>query len=124
MPERRRAGDRLRPFFVVGGVAVLAVLLAIGALVATAAYDARTAAQNAEDDAANAVVIALVNREIGWQRGSVDCLELIVDDDRTFAMPPYCVRDEVVPWYPPDVCPILGSPAGCGERSDENGPGG
>lgn len=105
-------------------IGVVVILLAIGALVASAAFDARTAAHQARDEAKDAETQVLLGREIGWQRGSIDCLVMLVDDDRGFAMPPYCLRAEVVPWYPVEVCPSLGSPAGCGSRADENGPGG
>lgn len=41
---------------------------------------------------------------IGFQRGAVDCLTTVIDNDRTFEIPDYCRRGEVIQWYPPEVC--------------------
>lgn len=44
------------------------------------------------------------SREIDFQRGAVDCLTIIVDNDRYFALPTYCSRSEVRAHFPPEVC--------------------
>jgi hypothetical protein len=44
------------------------------------------------------------SRQLGFERGSIDCLTLVVDDDRAFDLPSYCHRAEVIIYYPPDVC--------------------
>lgn len=44
------------------------------------------------------------NRVLGFERGSVECLSLIIDNDRRLQLPPYCHRSEVVVYYPPEVC--------------------
>lgn len=41
---------------------------------------------------------------LGFQRGAVDCLSVIVDSKRDFQLPPYCRRPEVIVYYPPEVC--------------------
>ncbi len=43
-------------------------------------------------------------QELGFQRGSVDCLSVVVDNDRNFDLPPYCRRVEVLVFYPIEVC--------------------
>jgi hypothetical protein len=41
---------------------------------------------------------------LGYQRGAVDCLSLMVDNDREFKMPDYCLNPNVVVYYPAPVC--------------------
>lgn len=41
---------------------------------------------------------------LGYQRGAVDCLILITDDDRRFELPDYCHNGNVVIYYPDIVC--------------------
>jgi hypothetical protein len=90
-----------------------------------ASEQARAAATSAATDAAASKATSLTNREIGWQRGAVDCIEILVDDESVGHDPPtYCRRPEVVVWYPSWVCPWVGDPVGCAARADEIGPGG
>lgn len=106
---------------------VAAALLLVVALGAAGYYllnvvgDARTAARHSEtlaaesrDFAQAAVNETLANRAIGWERGAIDCLGLAVDNDRTFDLPDYCTRPEVLAFYPLEVCHVLGDPQGCG----------
>ena len=54
-------------------------------------------------------------RALGFQRGAVDCLQVVIDDDRTFGLPPYCARPEVRAYYPPEVCDeYFDGTSGCG----------
>lgn len=43
-------------------------------------------------------------RVLGFERGSVDCLSVVIDNDRDFDIPPYCRRSEIVVYYPSEVC--------------------
>lgn len=99
---------------VAAGVVAAAAVIVLGflAVVAGAAFDARTAAENAETSGADSLEETLTNRQIGYQRGSIDCLGLVVDDDRTWPL-----------WYPVEVCPLLVErPPDCGSRADDTGP--
>ena len=40
----------------------------------------------------------------GFKRGAVDCLILVVDDDRDFGLPDYCHHDNLVIYYPSGIC--------------------
>lgn len=42
--------------------------------------------------------------DLAFQRGSVDCLQVVIDDDRNFGLPGYCGRHEVLIHFPPEVC--------------------
>lgn len=44
------------------------------------------------------------SRELDYGRGAIDCLSVLVDEDRSFGTPPYCRLNEVVVYYPPAVC--------------------
>lgn len=44
------------------------------------------------------------SRDFGHQRGAVECLQVVVDNDRDFGLPEYCSNPEVVVHYPPSVC--------------------
>lgn len=60
----------------------------------------------------------LQNREIGWERGAIDCLVSIIDNERTelgFTVSPYCLRPEVVRHYPLAACQVVGDPPQCGD---------
>ena len=43
-------------------------------------------------------------RQLGFQRGAVECMQVVVDNDRTFDLPSYCRLEDVVFYYPPEVC--------------------
>jgi hypothetical protein len=59
-------------------------------------------------------------RSLGFERGAVDCLTIVVDNDRDFALPQYCQRAEVVVYYPPEVCDTyLPDLPVCGEGWEE-----
>jgi hypothetical protein len=38
-------------------------------------------------------------RQLGFQRGAVECMQVVVDNDRTFDLPSYCRLEEVVFYY-------------------------
>lgn len=44
------------------------------------------------------------SRRLGYERGAVDCLSVIVYNDRDFFLPDYCQREELIIYYPPQVC--------------------
>lgn len=44
------------------------------------------------------------SRELGYERGTVDCLIAIAVDVRTFERSSYCAKPEVILYYPPEVC--------------------
>lgn len=48
---------------------------------------------------------------------ALNCMNLIVDNDRTFDIPSYCMDPEVLPYYPGQICISLNLPAPCGIRS-------
>lgn len=59
-------------------------------------------------------------RELGFQRGSVDCLSVVVDNDRTFGLPAYCRLDDIVIYYPPEICDSFFPDAeSCGDEWEE-----
>lgn len=43
-------------------------------------------------------------RELGYERGAVECLQVVVDDDRDFELSGYCGKQQVIIYYPPTVC--------------------
>jgi hypothetical protein len=43
----------------------------------------------------------------GFERGSVYCMTIIGNPDRTFRLPSYCNKPEVIVHYPPEVCEEL-----------------
>lgn len=55
-------------------------------------------------------------RRLGYERGAVECMQVVVDNDRTFDLPNYCRREDVVFYYPPEVCDEYfgGDSADCG----------
>lgn len=77
-----------------GAIIVLAVIAIIVGCIAFEAYQSSEAGNKALSDA----------QSVGFQRGAVDCLTVVVDNDRTFDIPDYCRRVEVIQWYPPQVC--------------------
>lgn len=57
------------------------------------------------------------DREAGDQRGAVDCLQVVIDDDRNFGLPSYCARPEIILYFPPEVCEVyFEGAASCGDR--------
>lgn len=56
-------------------------------------------------------------QQIGFQRGAVDCLTTVIDNDRNFDIPDYCRRTEVILWYPPEVCLLFfNNEQACGKK--------
>lgn len=43
-------------------------------------------------------------RSLSFQRGAVDCLTVILDDDRDFDLPNYCRDPSLVVYYPVSSC--------------------
>lgn len=43
-------------------------------------------------------------RTLGYKRGAVDCLTVLVDGDRDFGLPSYCSDTRLVIYYPAPVC--------------------
>lgn len=74
--------------------AVIYVLIALVMLVGALIISHEVETQHTADTSTN----------MAFERGSVDCLSVIVDSDRTFQLPLYCQRSEVVVYYPPEVC--------------------
>lgn len=74
-----------------GAVYVLIVLVAIVGLLVVFTQNST---RNALDE----------NTTLGFERGATYCMTVVVDGDRTFDLPNYCQRPEVVVHYPPEVC--------------------
>lgn len=60
----------------------------------------------------------LTSRELDLQGRAVNCTVMLVDNDRTFSMPAQCLSDDVLPFYPQTVCPLLGDMPKCASKSD------
>ncbi len=43
-------------------------------------------------------------RGLGYERNAIDCLEIVVDNDRNFSLPAICFHSQVIVHYPPEVC--------------------
>ena len=57
------------------------------------------------------------NIDLGWHRGTVNCLLVIVDNDRKFQLPDYCEQTEIIVHYPPEICTAyFQRSAECGEK--------
>lgn len=55
--------------------------------------------------------------EIGYERGAIDCIVYLVDNERVelgLPVQPFCKEPEVAAHYPPEVCRLLGDPENCG----------
>jgi hypothetical protein len=39
-------------------------------------------------------------RELGFQRGAVDCLDVLTDDTRPYGLPGYCTDPHLIVYYP------------------------
>lgn len=74
-----------------------AAVYALILLVVVVAITTVTYAQSHRRDLASETVL-------GFQRGAVNCMLVIVDNDREFQLPDYCERPEVIIYYPPEVC--------------------
>lgn len=58
-------------------------------------------------------------RTLGFQRGAVDCMTVLVDGDRDFDLPDYCSDTRLVIYYPDSVCDSYYSElAMCGAKED------
>jgi len=44
------------------------------------------------------------NRERAFINRALGCLTLVIDNDRTFPLPPTCIEPEVSKYYPTQVC--------------------
>lgn len=62
-----------------------------------------------------------VNRQLDYERGSVDCLSVVVDNDRDFDLPPYCGQIGVIIYYPQEVCDsFFPNSSECGQNQRES----
>lgn len=60
------------------------------------------------------------DRKIDYERGSVICMTVVLDNDRTFGLPPFCRRQEVIEFFQPEVCKeFFADNRVCGDRWTE-----
>lgn len=87
-----------------GAIYVLIAIALLSAVV-TAYYAERT------------IDFHVTDREGGFQRGAIDCLSVVIDNDRDFELPVYCTKPEVFAYFPPEICEVyLRDEDSCGEK--------
>lgn len=92
-----RWAKNIGTFLVLGTVVVLAVIL--------------TDISTTQDEI---TLTQSQGKERTFQTRAVACETLIIDNDRTFELTGNCTGDDVLKYYPPAICVMLGSPAVCG----------